>query len=223
MHLLDRAVWNTLNTGWSRFALRDGPIVQLDPKYGPFAAAPDRSEVSLAALARCSHGDNGLWIVEADAFPTPPGLTVNVHARVVQMTATNVKPARPEFEVVTLTEADAPEMLALARLTRPGPYTIATHRLSEFIGVKQDGKLVAMAGERMTMPGFSELSSVCTHPDHRGHGYGAVLSSLVTQRILDRGETAFLHAYEGNTAAIALYRTLGYAHRTTVILSAFTR
>jgi predicted GNAT family acetyltransferase len=216
---LDRPVWNALTTGWARFALGGSQAWQLAPEYGPFAATPDRSAESLAALGRCTHGEHNLWVVEADEFPAPPGLSVLAHAVVVQMVADDISDAAPEFEVVALTEDDAPEMLALARLTKPGPFTVATHRLGPFIGVKQGGKLVAMAGERMKMPGLSELSGVCTHPDHRGHGYGAALSQIVTRRILERGETAFLHAYEGNTDAIELYRTLGYVQRRTLIVT----
>ncbi|HVY88562.1 MAG TPA: GNAT family N-acetyltransferase [Hyphomonadaceae bacterium] len=223
IHPLDRPVWNALNTGWAKFALGKAPVVQLDPKYGPFAATADRSPDLLAALASCELGDLGLWVVEADAFPVPPGMQFSHNAPIAQMVTTEVAYKRPSFDVLKLTDADGPEMFALARLTRPGPFATHTHQLSQFIGVKQDGKLVAMAGERMRMPGFAELSGVCTHPDHRGHGYGAVLSSLITQRILDRGETAFLHAYSGNTGAIDLYKALGYSHRTTLTLTVLTR
>jgi predicted GNAT family acetyltransferase len=218
-HLLDRPVWSALTTGWARFA-RGGPQAwQLAPEYGPFAATPDRSPESLAALAQCRQGEHNLWVVEADEFPAPAGMAVLNRATVVQMVAEDISDATPDFDVLALGEEDAPEMLALARLTRPGPFTVATHRLAPFIGVRQGGKLVAMAGERMRMPGLSELSGVCTHPEHRGHGYGAALSRIVTRRILDRGETAFLHAYEGNAAAIELYRVLGFVQRRTLIVT----
>jgi predicted GNAT family acetyltransferase len=221
-HPLDRPAWNALNTGWAKFALGKPPVVQLDPKYGPFAGTADRAPERLEALSQCQVGDQGLWVVEGDDFPAPPGMQVSLTAPVVQMMATDVVYKRPSFDVLKLTEADAAEMYALARLTKPGPFSSHTHQLSQFIGVKRDGKLVAMAGERMRMPGFAELSGVCTHPDHRGHGYGAVLSSLVTQRILDRGEAAFLHAYAGNAMAIDLYKALGYSHRTTLTLTVLT-
>ena len=114
-------------------------------------------------------------------------------------------------------------MLALARLTRPGPFSARTHRLGAFIGVKLDGRLVAMAGERMKPDGFTEVSGVCTHPDHRGRGYAGGLMRLVARRILERGETAFLHAYESNIGAIALYESLGFRRRRTVILTVLKR
>ena len=222
-HPLDRPVWNALTSGWAKFALGGPRAIQLAPEYGPFAATIDRSPESLATLAECRPSEHDIWVVETDDFPAPPGMTVVTRAPVAQMVAENVASAAPGFEVVALTEEDASEMLALARLTKPGPFTVATHRLAPFIGVKRGGRLVAMAGERMKMPGLSELSGVCTHPDHRGNGYGDVLSRIITRRILDRGETAFLHAYEGNTVAIELYRAMGYVHRRTMTLTVLKR
>ena len=119
---------------------------------------------------------------------------------------------RIEFE--TLTDADGPEMLALATLTQPGPFFSRTHLLGPFIGIRREGVLVAMAGERMTLDGFSEVSGVCTHPDYRGHGYAGALMRAVGRRILDRGDTVFLHARIGHTDTIAFYETLGFRPRT---------
>jgi predicted GNAT family acetyltransferase len=141
------------------------------------------------------------------------------HAVIVQMSAEAlIAPATRadeliDYEIVPLTDADAPQMLALATLTQPGPFFAHTHRLGSFFGIKRDRTLVAMAGERMKLPGFTEVSGVCTHPDHRGHGYGEALSRLVAGLILDRGETPFLHAYAHNEGAISLYRRLGFTLR----------
>jgi len=125
-------------------------------------------------------------------------------------------PVAASVDLVPLGAADAPEMLALATLTEPGPFGPRTHELGGFLGVKLDGRLVAMAGERMKPEGFTEVSGVCTHPDHRGHGYAAMLSTAVAERVLARGETPFLHAYASNTAAIGLYERLGFRLRTDV-------
>jgi predicted GNAT family acetyltransferase len=218
-HPLDRPAWNALRTRWAPLSLGDGQALQLAPEYGPFAGTVDRSPKALAALARFDAGEDGLWVLETDDFPAPPGMSVTVRAPCVQMLCQSITVSEPAFAVIPLTEADAPEMLALAKLTKPGPFSTATHRLGAFIGVKQDGKLIAMAGERMKPDGFTEVSGVCTHPDHRGQGYAAGLMRLVAHRILERGETAFLHAYATNSGAIALYETLGFRHRATVILS----
>lgn len=89
--------------------------------------------------------------------------------------------------------------------------------------MKANGRLVAMAGERMKPDGFTEVSGVCTHPEHRGRGYAGALMRLVAGRILDRGETPFLHAYASNRGAIALYQTLGFTLRRGVLMTRLTR
>jgi predicted GNAT family acetyltransferase len=213
-HPLDRPIWTSLATRQGDLALGDARARRFDPAYGLFAAAADRSPASRAALCDLvrTHGEAAL--VEAAAPDVPPGLTVVSRAVCWQMIAgEGLKIVRPSFDVVTLTEDDAAEMLALATLTKPGPFYARTHRLGDFVGVKAAGRLVAMAGERMKPTGFTEVSGVCVHPDHRGHGYAAGLMSLVAEKIAARGEVAFLHVYDHNTPAIAIYEALGYRLR----------
>ena len=130
-----------------------------------------------------------------------------------QMIYTPCKLPPRATEFIELTAADAPEMLALATLTKPGPFGARTGELGDYIGIRRDGKLAAMAGERLRAPGFTEVSAVCTHPDHLGHGYATGLMVEVMQRILARGETPFLHVRGQNRRAIDLYRRLGYTER----------
>jgi predicted GNAT family acetyltransferase len=113
-----------------------------------------------------------------------------------------------------LTKDDAAEMLQLATLTKPGPFTLRAQALGRFFGVKIDGRLAAMAGERMKQEGFSEVSGVCTHPDFQGRGLARLLSVFVTHRALERGETPYLHAYATNEAAIGMYESIGFELRT---------
>jgi predicted GNAT family acetyltransferase len=105
----------------------------------------------------------------------------------------------------------------------PGPFVERTHELGRFIGVRHEGQLVAMAGERMKPEGFTEISGVCTHPDHRGRGYAAALMCEVARAIFARGETPFLHAFDDNTNAIALYERLGFVTRWRPMLMVFGR
>lgn len=128
------------------------------------------------------------------------------------MVADSVAPPQP-LDFLELGDPDAPEMLALATLTEPGPFFANTHRLGGFIGIREGSRLVAMAGERMKLPGYTEVSGVCTHPDFRGRGYAGRLMRIVAARIIAQGDRPFLHAYADNQGAIALYETLGFRPR----------
>jgi predicted GNAT family acetyltransferase len=212
-HPLDRPVWSALTTGWSVLAEGDGGALRLDRGHGVFGAAADQSEESAAALAALVPEQGELWLVEREVWPAPPGTRIDRMAELVQMLCDMpVSESALAFDIVDLAEADASEMLELATLTRPGPFVRHTNRLGHFVGAHIDGKLVAMAGERMKLPGCSEVSGVCTHPEHRGRGYAAGLMRTVASRMIGRGETPWLTSYKSNTGAIALYETLGFRH-----------
>jgi predicted GNAT family acetyltransferase len=221
---LARPVWSALNTGWAHLAEGDARARRLSRDHGVFGAAANWAPQSIAALAGLVPPDGELWLAESLDWPVPPGTQVKKTAACVQMVADGITPAPdPDFAIVPLGEGDAAEMFALARLTEPGPYEALTHQLGRFIGVKVDGRLVAMAGERMAMPGYREVSGVCTHPDHRGRGYAGALMRAVARAMLARGETPFLHAYAANSGAIALYESLGFRVRRTVTATILVR
>jgi len=102
-------------------------------------------------------------------------------------------------------------MMALVKLTEPGPFAARTVELGTYIGIRSGGQLIAMAGERMRFPGFTEVSAVCTHPDHRGRGHGSALVRTLLRAIRHRGETPFLHIFSDNVRARALYQALGFS------------
>ncbi|WP_340644977.1 GNAT family N-acetyltransferase [Phenylobacterium sp.] len=222
-HPLDRPVWSTLSTRQRSLAVGDGRALRFDPRYNVFGAAADGSAENLAALAELIPADGSLWVVEAEPFIPPPGVTVAKAAVCAQMVAKRPKPGDPDFAFEDLSEADAPQMLALATLTEPGPFFAATHRLGAFVGIKQDGRLVAMAGERMRPEGYTEVSGVCTHPDHRGRRHAGRLMQVVADRIVARGETPFLHSYASNLGAISLYESLGFSVRREVTATVLAR
>jgi predicted GNAT family acetyltransferase len=124
-----------------------------------------------------------------------------------------------DAEFFELSAAQSPEMIALAELTKPGPFNRRTHEMGTYLGIRREGKLVAMTGERLKVPGFTEVSAVCTHPDYLGKGYARILMTEVMRRIGERGETPFLHVRENNLRAIELYRRLGFSKRRRVYLA----
>lgn len=220
MHPLDRPIWSSLTGRQATLAISEGVAVRFAPAYGLFAALPDVSPPALRDLAGLVRRHGDVALVEPEPPPPVPGVRVVSEAVCWQMVAEVLTPGpEPGFEILPLTEADAPEMLALATLTRPGPFLSRTHELGAFAGAKMNGRLVAMAGERMRPDGFTEVSGVCTHPDHRGRGYAAGLMREVASRIRARGETPFLHAYASNRGAIGLYETLGFRFRRELVMT----
>lgn len=151
--------------------------------------------------------------MEAEEWPVPPGTVGNRRPTIVQMVADALTSGAPAADFVTLRRPDAEEMVALARFTDPGPFFSRTHELGSFIGLREENKLIAMAGERMRVDGYTEVSAVCTHPDHRGRGLARALMRVVAERILARGEMPFLHSYAANAGAVRLYGSLGFRVR----------
>lgn len=219
-HPLDRPSWNALTTRLADVALGNDRAVRIDPEIGVFAAAADAGPESQSALADLIRRYPGAGLFEIENGPLdilPTGVEAVSRSPCVQMTCSVLKGTPPvDLDVVRLGDADAVEMLALATLTKPGPFRARTHRLGGFIGVRRDGRLAAMAGRRLRVEGHTELSGVCTHPDFRGHGLATALSRLVVAGIHGEGETAFLHAYAAHDATVALYRDLGFEVRARV-------
>jgi len=221
--LLDRPVWTALDTRQASFAIGGERARRFVADVGPLAAARDDSPESLQALAELVPPTGTLLLLQADPIVVPAGRVAVTTAAGVQMIASRIVDAPVDDRIEQLTEADAPAMLALATLTKPGPFAARTPSLGEFWGVKDGGVLVAMAGERMKQDGFTEVSGVCTHPDARGRGLARLLSTWVAARISARGETPYLHAYASNAAAIELYRSLGFALHRTMHVAAIAR
>ncbi len=218
---LDRPVWASLRHQ-PHWALGDDRARRFLPDVNRFAATRDEGPESLSALAALVRpGDDRVYILQVPPIAVPPDLEVVTEASCVQMVATRRLSVDPGASV--LGDADAADMLALATLTEPGPFLARTHTMGRFIGLRIDGRLAAMAGERMRFPGHVEVSGVCTHPDYRGRGLARRLSAAVTAEIQRRGDRPFLHAWTTNVAAITLYADLGFEARTTVNVAALRR
>lgn len=219
-HPLDRPVWSAL-TGRHAHLAQGDPHTALRYPFDiePFGATADGFPEQLLALGALTAKDGAVALVESHRVIPPPRLVAMVEEPVLQMTAPRIAPPEDEDAVVELGDADAVEMQALAELTQPGPFHARTHTLGGFVGVREGGRLIAMTGERMRLPGFTEISAVCTHPGARGRGLAAKLMRIVAHRIAARGEELFLHVYPHNKRAIAVYETLGFRHRATLRLT----
>ena len=215
-HPLDSVVWRALNGRQAQFSEGDDRARRYMADVAPFAGLRDLSSASFASLVPLVPRGDQVAMFTVKPLPPTGQLEIVLAKPVHQMIATRVAgPMRPR-EAERLDAAAAPEMLELVDASRPGPFAARTHELGDYLGIRVEGRLIAMTGERMKIDGFTEVSAVCTHPDQRGHGYAHDLVSLVTQAVLDRGEEPFLHVFSDNAPAITLYQRLGYTIRRTM-------
>ena len=223
MHALDRVVWESLTTHHAPLSEGVALARRFRRDINVFASTRDDSTTALAELSALVQPAEQVYVLQVPEIVTPPELVEVKSALGVQMLATRRPGDVPRSDITHLTDADAPDMVALAKLTEPGPFLERTNRMGCFIGIRIDGRLVAMAGERMRIPGYTELSGVCTHPDFRGRGFARRLSAAVVTDIFARGDRAFLHAWKSNHTAIALYEQLGFQVRCDVNVALLAR
>jgi ribosomal protein S18 acetylase RimI-like enzyme len=212
MHSLDNPIWNSLSTLHTHFAEGDELAKRYPPEVTLLAGMGEPTAAAYASLAKALQRAGAALFL--DQSPQIPAGWVTVHASpLVQMVCEKPNLAQDGFPAEKLAPADVPEMVALAELTKPGPFGTRTRELGEYLGIRKAKRLVAMAGERLHLPGYTEVSAVCTHPDFQGRGYARELMSILMRRIIQRGETPILHVRQQNVSAIHLYEKLGFRTR----------
>jgi predicted GNAT family acetyltransferase len=208
-HPLDHPIWNALTSRQSRLAEGGALARRYPPAIAPFAAMADMSPPSFAALGGLMSRSDQAVLFTTEPVAAPPEFKILLAATGEQMIGAPVETSVRSAEIITLGVDDVPAMMELTKLTRPGPFTPRTHELGTFLGIRVDGQLVAMAGERMKPADYTEMTAVCVHPDYRGRGYAQMLLGAVSRQISARGVIPFLHVFSDNAAAIALYRRQG--------------
>ncbi|MFD7993482.1 GNAT family N-acetyltransferase [Streptomyces mexicanus] len=219
-HVLDHPALASLTGPHAHFAERHGRILRYPVDVSPWLALPEEPDAGdwadLAALA----GPGGEVPLLGFRGSVPADWEVTFAVDGVQFVDDGLA-AAPDPEAVRLGPADVPEMLDLVARTRPGPFQPRTIEMGTYLGIRREGVLVAMAGERLHPPGWTEISAVCTDPAFRGQGLATRLILAVAHGIRERGETPFLHTGAQNTGAIRLYESLGFRlRRRTAFLTA---
>jgi ribosomal protein S18 acetylase RimI-like enzyme len=216
MHPLDNIIWKALTTRQAEFAESFKQVRKFMPEVSPLAAFPEPTPEGYESLTGLVDTGATIGLFLDAPYQPQAGWSFLAGAPMPEMVYEGdgvPSSSASDPEIVELSAADVPEMMALTALTKPGPFHKRTHELGTYLGIRREKKLVAMAGERLKVPGYTEVSAVCTHPDHTGQGYARILMIEVMQRILERGEAPLLHVRQDNVRAIQLYERLGFRLR----------
>jgi ribosomal protein S18 acetylase RimI-like enzyme len=218
-HPLDNPALAALLGPHAHLAIRQGSVLRYPEDVTPFIALPNDPDEDTWRDAATLLGPGAILPLAGFEGTLPPGWEVLGHGAGVQLVDEGVA-AVPDDEAVRLGPDDVPEILALIDRTRPGPFLPRTIALGTYLGIRRGGVLVAMAGERLHPPGWTEISAVCTDAAYRGQGLATRLVHAVAAIIRGRGERSFLHASADNTNAIRLYEQLGFRLRRRVTFCA---
>lgn len=216
MEQLDNPIWHALTTVQAPLAEVRGDAARFPAAMTALAGlrAPTSGPLDdLAALVAAS-GPVGLFLDRPLDVPLPGSLRAVERDVLLQMVHEGAAPVGgPADDIVPLTAADVPAMMALAELARPGPFGARTAELGEFLGIREGGALVAMVGQRLRLEGMIEVSAVATDPDHLGRGHGARLTAAMVALIRSSGSIPILHVRQSNRRAVTLYERGGFATR----------
>lgn len=223
---LDDPVGNALRGRHAHLSRRVGKAVTYQPGIATFVAVePDPSGLDAWRDVAELLGPGGFADMFSSRANPPPDweLVFEIGGRqMIGPDANSRSRTRTDGDdILDLGADDVAEMLELTALTAPGPFGPRTHELGTYLGVRENGVLVAMAGERLRPPGWTEISAVCTRAESRGQGHASRLIDELVARILSRGERPFLHSVDKNIEAIALYERLGFTTRTRVDFRGF--
>ena len=217
--LLDNPAWAALTTEQAVFATGTGNAKRYSPGLLPFTACRDGAGGSMLELDAFIDKGSSFFII-GDLPPLPAGWSIDLELPCAQMllqTMPGPVPGAVTPAVVPLGPSDADEMVALITAVQPGYYLRDTHLLGSYFGIKENGRLVAMAGERMRLTGYSELSAICTLPAYTGRGYAQQLMKHLCSEHAPNGIISFLHVALTNQRAIRLYEHMGFAQRRSIV------
>jgi predicted GNAT family acetyltransferase len=217
---LDNPIWKALTTRHAHVARGGSLARRYDAAIGPLSGVREQSPEAYAELARLISADDPAFLFLDTQPRLPAGWRMLAQEPLGQMICRG-EPKHPtsEHPIVAMTAGDVPEMLALTALTEPGPFRQRTWELGGFLGIRIDGRLAAMGGQRLAMPGFTEVSAVCTHPDFRRMGLAQALVAAVARGIRARGETPFLTVRLTLPGAIKVYESTGFEMRRSIELA----
>jgi len=211
---LDNPIWSCLTTRHAHIASGGALARRYPASISPIGALADNGPEHVAALESVVEAGDDFAVFAPSVPALPANWETLFESRLLQMIRSDRSPLpEGDVEVSSLGAADVPDMLALVELAKPGPFRARTVELGTYVGIRDGGRLIAMAGERLWLGNFHEVSAICTHPNRQGRGYARALTGRVVNRMLRADETPMLHVEWTNTRAIDMYRALGFAVR----------
>jgi len=210
---LENPVWSSLATGHRAMARVQGDAARYPSDISPLSAIRESSPQAFADLRALTQPGEIVGLVTGFEVVVPNDWEIVLNRYIDQMVCEDFHP-RGDIEPMLLSGKDVPDMIALTKLTQPGPFEHGTIGMGKYLGVR-DGKgaLMAMAGQRMSLANFREISAVCTHPDHQGKGYAGRLMTVLAREIIAGGKIPILHVKTENASAKHLYAKLGFRVR----------
>ena len=217
--LFSNPVWHALQTRHSPFAVTAGDACRYPADVAPFVAVAAPSAPAMRRLASLLVPGERVWLFDEDYVEVPELERIETLKCLQMVLPGEVAPPDQTMELIRLSAADAPEMVALTDVAFPGFFRSRTYQMGSYYGVRVDGELIAMGGERIMLDGYPEISGVCTHPAHRGKGYAASLIWEVVRSHRRSGDVSWLHVAASNHRAIELYRRMGFTISREVMLN----
>jgi len=223
---LDNPVWWALQSADNHFNIGNDVVKYFSADISPFVGIENWDEKHQQELLHYLPADRSFAVMVAESFMLIDALETVFSTTLFQMVFDSIKTeySSEAFQSIQpLGDEHITEMLALTALTKPGPFYENTNAFGNYIGIFQDQQLVSLAGERLHLNGYSEISAVCTHPSYTGRGYGSLLVTYLANTIVEKGNTPFLHVRKDNVGAIKVYEKVGFVVRTEMNFAIFKK
>jgi GNAT superfamily N-acetyltransferase len=209
---LDNPIWHSLISAHQSMARAKGQARRYASDVSPLSGLLEPTEEAFADLRNLAMPDESIALFTPNPLEIPADWKVVRSLPLEQMICTEYSQSSG-VPLLDMQQSDVPEMLALTAATEPGPFLPQTIRMGRYYGIRShNGRLIAMAGQRLNLDAFQEISAVCTDPEYRGQGHARAIIVTLAAQIFAEGKIPFLHVVPTNPAKL-LYEKIGFRVR----------